>query len=331
VMKTRTTIILGLLICVLIFVTYRFGLEKSLVDFKDAAMEVLPKVLTGLLLVVLAQIVLRLIKPVLSRILGRLEQHHAIMAMISLIIHAVAVLAALSVIVGSVSYFITSLGLIGLGITWALQTPILCFTGWILVSLRGYYRVGDRIKVNDIYGDVSQIDFLTTTIWENGSTWFTAEQPSGRVITIPNSLLLQTAIYNYTSDFPFVWDEVRVSMSYESDLNFTRNTVMEAARDILGESMIEPIRNYREILKRSSLDHNISDNPEIYLTFADSWVNLHLRYLVSARGKRRIQSDILENILRTFSKPENVTRIKPVYPRVQTQQIGPKGMPVEVD
>lgn len=328
-MKTKTTVILGLLICALIFVTYRFGLEKSLVDFKDAALGALPKILTASLLVVLAQIILRLIKPTLARVLGRLEQHHAIMAMISLMIHAVAVLAALSVIVGSVSYFITSLGLIGLGITWALQTPILCFTGWILINLRGFYRVGDRIKVNEIYGDVSQIDFLTTTIWENGSTWFTAEQPSGRLITIPNSLLLQTAIYNYTRDFAFVWDEVTVSMSYESDLNFTREKVLEVARGILGQSMVEPIRSYREILKRSNLDHNISDAPEIYLTFADSWANLHLRYLVSARGKRRIQSDILEGLFKAFSSPESRGRIKAVYPRVQSQRIGLEGMPVD--
>lgn len=328
-MKIRTTVFLAILISALIYVTYLFGLEKSLVDFKDAVLKTLPKILTALLLVVLAQIVVRLIKPTISRVLGRLDQRDAIMAVIGLMIHALAILAALSVVVGSVSYFITSLGLIGLGITWALQTPILCFTGWILINLRGFYRVGDRIKVNDIYGDVSQIDFLTTTIWENGSTWFTAEQPSGRLITIPNSLLLQTAIYNYTRDFPFVWDEISFSMSYESDLNFTRSTVMQAAGDVLADSMVEPIRSYREILKRANLNHNISDSPEIYLSFADSWVNLHLRYLVAVRGKRRIRSEILEKVLRAFSDPENAARIKPVYPRVQSQRIGLDGMPLD--
>lgn len=330
-MKTWTTVVLGILICALIFVAYRFGLEKSLLDFKDAALRALPKILMASLLVILAQIVVRLIKPPLSRFLERIQQRHAIMAMIGLVIHAIAILAALSVLVGSVSYFITSLGLIGLGVTWALQTPILCFTGWILINLRGYYHIGDRIKVNEIYGDVFQIDFLTTTIWENGSTWFTAEQPSGRLITIPNSLILQTAIYNYTRDFPFVWDEVSVPMSYESDLDFTRNAVMHAARDILGESMTEPIRDYREILRRSNLDHNISDAPEIYLTFADSWANLHLRYLVPVRGKRHVKSSILEAVFAAFSKPESMARIKPAYPRIQSQRIGLDGMPIEGD
>jgi small-conductance mechanosensitive channel len=185
--------------------------------------------------------------------------------------------------------------------------------------------------VNDIYGDVSQIDFLTTTVWENGSTWFTAEQPSGRLITIPNSLLLQTAIYNDTRDFPFVWDEVSVSMAYESDLNFTRDVVLQAARDILGESMVEPINHYWKILRRSNLDDNISDAPEIYLTFADSWVNLHLRFLVSVRGKRSVHSSILEAVLKASSRPESAGRIKPVYRRVQSQRIGLEGMPIQAE
>jgi small-conductance mechanosensitive channel len=327
--KIKATVFLVILISALIYVTYLFGLEKSLVDFKDAVLKTLPKILTALLLVVLAQIVVRLIKPTISRVLGRLDQRDAIMAVIGLMIHALAILAALSVVVGSVSYFITSLGLIGLGITWALQTPILCFTGWILINLRGFYRVGDRIKVNDIYGDVSQIDFLTTTIWENGSTWFTSEQPSGRLITIPNSLLLQTAIYNYTRDFPFVWDEISFSMSYESDLNFTRSTVMQAARDVLGDSMVEPIRSYREVLKRANLDHNISDSPEIHLSFKESWADLHLRYLVSVRNKREVRSRILEGAFKAFSSPESSGRIKPIYPRVQSQRIGLDGMPLD--
>jgi cellobiose-specific phosphotransferase system component IIC len=111
-MKTRTSIILGIVICILIFVTYRFGSEKSLIDFKDAALRFLPLILTASLLVVLAQIVVRVIKPTLTKFLGRFEQRHAIMAMISLTINAVAILAALSVVVGGVSYFITSIGLI---------------------------------------------------------------------------------------------------------------------------------------------------------------------------------------------------------------------------
>jgi len=328
-MRIRTAFILGLVIVGLLFLTYRYGHDKSLVDFENAALQVLPKILIALLLFVLAQVLIHLLKPLISKLLGRLERRHAILATFSLVVNLVAVLAALSVLVGSVSTFITSLGLLGLGITWALQTPILCFTGWILINLRGYYRIGDRIKVNDTYGDVTQIDFLTTTVWEYGSTWFTAEQPSGRLITIPNSLVLQTSIYNYTRDFAFVWDELIVSMAYESDLSHTKETVLKVARQVLGDSMVKPIRQYREILKRSNLDYRISEEPEIFMTFADSWINLHLRYLVPAREKRGIKTAISEHVFNEFEKVENTERIKPVYPRIQSQRIDGSGIPID--
>ena len=329
-MRIRTSIGFIIAIIVLLVLTYKYGQDRSLIDFKDSFIEFLPKLLTALLILVLAQVVIQLSKIVLTRILGRFESSYAIVQLLSLFLNIIAVLAALSVLVGRVSSFVTSLGLIGLGITWALQTPIVCFTGWILINIKRYYRVGDRIKVNEIYGDVSQIDFLNTTVWEYGSTWFTAEQPSGRLITIPNSVVLQGAVINYTRDFEFVWDEITVSMSYESDLAFTKETVMSVARRILGDSMAFPIKQYREILAKSHIDYRISEEPEIFLTFEDSWMNIYLRYLVGARDRRAVKTEILEAIFYEFGKPENIDRIKPVYPRSQIQRIDGSGMPVDV-
>jgi small-conductance mechanosensitive channel len=326
-MRIWTIISLIVILVALIVLTFFLGQDVSLIKFKDSFVNFLPKLFTAFLLIILAQVLNRLLKPVLGKLLKGFDRQEALLAVFSLLLNVVAVLAALSILVGSVSSFITSLGLVGLGITWALQTPILCFTGWILINIKRYYRVGDRIRVNDIYGDVTQIDFLNTVVWEYGSTWFTAEQPSGRLITIPNSLVLQTSVFNYTRDFEYIWDEVAVSMSYESDLVFTKVTVLKAAHQILGDSMADPIRRYKEILKKSKLDYGISEEPEVFITFEDSWVNLNLRYLVPARERRGTKNAILEGIFSEFAKPENAARIKPVYPRSQIQQIDKSGMP----
>ena len=326
-MRIWTIISLIVILVALIVLTFFLGQDVSLIKFKDSFVNFLPKLFTAFLLIILAQVLNRLVKPVLGKLLKGFDRQEALLAVFSLLLNIVAVLAALSILVGSVSSFITSLGLVGLGITWALQTPILCFTGWILINVKRYYRVGDRIRVNDIYGDVTQIDFLNTVVWEYGSTWFTAEQPSGRLITIPNSLVLQTSVFNYTRDFEYIWDELAVSMSYESDFVLTKVAVLKAAHQILGDSMIEPIRRYKEILKNSKLDYRISEEPEVFITFEDSWVNLNLRYLVPARERRGTKNAILENIFAEFTKPENAARIKPVYPRTQIQQIDKSGMP----
>lgn len=326
-MKTRTALLLAVASVVGLFLTYKYGHNKSLIDFKDALLAVSPKILTAVLVVVLAQLFIRIFKPLLSRVLGKIEQRKAVLAVFSLLLNVLAVLAALSVLVGSLSTFMTSLGLVGLGLTLALQTPILCLTGWVLINVKRQYRVGDRIRVNDIYGDVTEIDFLTTTVWEYGSTWFTAEQPSGRLITIPNSIVLQTAVYNYTRDFAYIWDELDISMAYESDFPHTKQTILTAAKDVLGDSMAGPIRQYREILKQSNLDYRISEEPEVFMTFADSWANLHLRYLVPARQRRTIKTAISEKIFLEAAKPENAEKIRPSYPKIQVQSIDKGGTP----
>lgn len=326
-MRTWTAISLIVILIALIILTFFLGQDVSLIKLKDSFVDFLPKLFTAVLLIILAQVLNRLLRPLLDNLLRRFDQRDALIAVFSLLLNIVAVLAALSILLGSVSSFITSVGLVGLGITWALQTPILCFTGWILINIKRYYRVGDRIRVNDIYGDVTQIDFLNTVVWEYGSAWFTAEQPSGRLITIPNSLVLQTSVFNYTRDFEYIWDELAVSMSYESDFVLTKVTVLKAAHQILGDSMVEPIRRYREILKQSKLDYRISEEPEVFITFEDSWVNLNLRYLVPARERRSTKNAILESIFAEFTKAENAAKIKPVYPRTQIQQIDKSGMP----
>ena len=327
--ETRTAVILAVLSTAALLLTYRYGQQKSLGDFKDTLVSYSPKILTAILIFVLAQLLLRFLTPLLSRLFHKLEKRHAILAVLTLAVNLVAVLGAVASLVGNLSAFITSLGLIGLGVTMALQTPILCFTGWILITVKKLYRIGDRIRVNDIYGDVTEIAFLTTTVWEYGSTWFTAEQPSGRLISIPNNIVLQTAVYNYTRDFPYIWDELGIAMAYESDLAHTKRTVLKAAGEVLGESMVAPIGEYREILKRSNLDYNLSDRPEVYLTFSDSWANLHLRYLVPARQRRGTKTAISEKLLAEFARPENADRIKPCYPRLQSQRVGLSGVPMD--
>lgn len=116
-------------------------------------------------------------------------------------------------------------------------------------------------------------------------------------------------------------------MSHESDLVFAKATVLKVARQILGDSMADPIRRCREILKKSKLDYRISEEPEVFITLEDPWVNLNLRYLVPARERRGTKNAILEGIFAEFTKPENAARIKPVYPRSQIEQIDKSGMP----
>jgi len=168
----------------------------------------------------------RFIRPVVRRVTRGWERANALGVLLSLSIWLLALGIAVSVIAGDIRALIGSIGLVGLALSWALQTPIESFTGWLLNSSRGYYRVGDRIAVGEIFGDVYRIDALTTTVWEYGGpdraggAMVTAEQPTGRLITFPNNEVLAGSIVNYTRDFPYVWDELTVPVGNRSDLDY---------------------------------------------------------------------------------------------------------------
>src|SRR5690606_9600926 len=171
----------------------------------------------------------RLLRPALWRVFRDWERSSATIALIGTGIWIFAIGVAVSVLAGDVRALVGSLGLVGLALSWALQTPIESFTGWLLNSFQGYFRVGDRVAVGDVFGDVYRIDFLTTTVWEIGSldrpTYVHAEQPTGRLITFPNSEVLSGSIVNLTRDFPFVWDELTLPIADRSDLRYASDVL----------------------------------------------------------------------------------------------------------
>lgn len=100
---------------------------------------------------------------------------------------------------------VVSLGLISLILGFALQTPITSFIGWIYILVKAPYQVGDRIKIGDATGDVIDVSYLDTTLWEFGGQYLSTDHPSGRIIKFPNSNVLGTSVYNYSwAVFPYI-------------------------------------------------------------------------------------------------------------------------------
>ncbi|HEX2187330.1 MAG TPA: mechanosensitive ion channel domain-containing protein [Longimicrobiaceae bacterium] len=297
-----------------------------------SAFSFLPKLAIALGIFLVAWLLVRLLRPLLRRTLGRWERADAFTALIGIGVWLVAVGVAFSVLAGDIRALLGSLGLIGLALSWALQTPIESFTGWLLNSLRGYYRVGDRIAVGDVFGDVARIDLLTTTVWEYGGPdrppgTVRAEQPTGRLITFPNNEVLTGTVVNYTRDFPFVWDEMEVPVANESDLRHALETLRRVAQETLGDYMRQPAELYRAILMRARLEMSVQEEPQVFVSMGESGAILTIRYLVGAREKRRWKSELSLRVLEELNRPEHRGRILPVYPRRQVQVVGPDGSP----
>lgn len=193
-----------------------------------------------------------------------------------------------------------SLGLVSLILGFALQTPIMSFIGWIYILVRTPYSVGDRIKVGDAAGDVIDVSYLDTTLWEFGGQYLSSDHPSGRVIKIPNANILSTPVYNYTWPlFPYIWNEIKFNIAYESDLAFVAETMRRVAEEELGAAMMERIRTFRELLAQTQVDQlEVQERPAVFFRVSENtWVEAIVRYLVMPREAGRVKTRLVKRLL----------------------------------
>jgi small-conductance mechanosensitive channel len=295
-------------------------LDEAATTLRDLALGFygyVPRLLLTLLVIAAGALLARVARTTVERTLGTWERAAAIGALVRLVIVLIAGIAVLSILAGDARAVVGSVGLLGLAASWALQTPIESFTGWLLNSFRGYYRVGDRIAVGDVFGDVYRIDLLTTTVWEAGGPGkpVAAAQPTGALITFPNWEVLRSNLVNYSRDFPYVWDEVTVNVANESDLAYCARVLEATARRVLGEQMEDAVRRYEQLLRAERLTFEVEELPRVYLSTTDSWTECTIRYLVPVRARRQWSSEILLAASRELVDPRHRGRIVGAYPR----------------
>ena len=192
------------------------------------------------------------------------------------------------------------LGMFTVIMGFAVQQPMTSFIGWIYILARRPFRVGDRIKVANATGDVIDVSYFDTTLWEFGGQYLSADHPSGRVIKLPNSTVLNTAVFNYSwTLFPYIWDKIRLYVAYNCDLDFVLGVMRAVAVDEVGETMTERVRAYRSVLDKTPVDQlDVKEEPTVFVRVnTDGWLDAVVRYLVDPKEAGRIKTTLLRKML----------------------------------
>lgn len=205
---------------------------------------------------------------------------------------------------------LVSLGVLSLILGFALQTPITSLIGWVYLLIRQPYRVGDRIQIGDAKGDVIDVSYLDTTLWEFGGPYLSTQHPSGRIIKFPNSLVLNETVYNYSWPlFPYVWNEIKFQVAYDSDLEFITQTMQQVVEEDLGEQMMDLVNVYRELLKQTPVDElEIKERPVVHFRASENtWLEAIVRYLVHPKESGRVKTRLTKKLLdKLNAEPERV-------------------------
>ncbi len=211
------------------------------------------------------------------------------------------------------AYLGTALVVASAALIFIMQEPLLNLVGWIVLVAMGLYKLGDRIEMNQTKGYVVEITPMNTTVREFGGILY-GDSFTGRHVTIPNSQILKGNVFNYTRDTPFIWDQLTVSVTYESDHKLAEKLILEAAEDIVGPMMRENRGQLRSKYEFADLADYMAEEPRVGWGLKDSSVDLTLVYFCPVFAKGGYRTRLVKRVLEKFT---NEPRVEFAYPHMQ--------------
>ena len=198
----------------------------------------------------------------------------------------------------------TFLGLLSAGLAIALRDLVADFAGWLFILFRRPFDLGDRIQIGSHAGDVIDRRIFQFSIMEIGN-WVGADQSTGRVIHIPNQRVFLEPLANYSAGFPYLWNELKVLVTLESDWKKAKTLFAEITKEITKDVVAEAQGPRKEGDQRF-LIHYRTLTPAVYTSVEESGVLLTVRYLCRPRERRGTSEALWEEILQAVSRTEGI-------------------------
>jgi small-conductance mechanosensitive channel len=267
------------------------------------------KLLLSLLFLAALTVIVRLVDASARRMFRGDERRHTRFWMrqaARLIATAVGLLLLLSVWFDDPARLATGIGLVTAGLAVALQRVVTAFAAYFVILRGGLFRVGDRIVMGGVRGDVVALGFIRTTVMEMGeprpvqsdqpAVWVQARQFTGRIVTITNDKIFDEPVYNYTRDFPYLWEEMHLPVPYDADRSRAERIMLDAARrhavslDEIGAARLDRLQRVY-FINRTDLE------PRVYWHLTDNWLELSVRFLTHEHGVRQVKDTISRELL----------------------------------
>ncbi len=216
------------------------------------------------------------------------------------------------------------LSYIAIAIIVVLHETISNIAGGLIIMARKPFVLGDRIEIENYKGDIVNIDVVYTTIVEVGGDRVNGEQSTGRIVHIPNSKLLQQAIANYNQGFEYVWMEIPITVTFESDWQKAKKIIEELTVELTGQFAKEAQKDFRKASREFYFKPG-KLTPIIYTKTIDYGITLTARFIVGPRAMRGVESAFSERLLTLFKDHADISLAYPTtrfYSKnEETQQI----------
>jgi len=211
----------------------------------------------------------------------------------------------------STKQWATIISVMSAGIALALHPVLLNLAGWIYIITRRPYKTGDRIELGNIIGDVIDIRVLHTSLLEIGN-WVDGEQGTGRLVQLPHGQIFKNALYNYTQGFEYIWNELSITITFESDWKKAKEILLKFGSEESQEIQEQVARKIKR-MSQKYLIYFRKFTPIVYTKIEDSGVKLTLRFLTDVKKRRGGEDSLSKKILDAVNNTESVNFAYPTY------------------
>jgi len=255
-----------------------------------------------LILAVIILILVRLLRKQLKKTIPNAAIRYKSQKGVEIFGYIILVIFAITYFTGTIKDFTLIIGLFTAGLAFTLQELILSIAGSLYIFLMKVYAPGDRIEINGIKGDVIDVGSVYTTMMEIGQ-WVSSDNYSGRIVKLSNAFVFKGPIYNYSQDFPFIWDEFNLPIRYGSDMDLAKTIIIKIASETLAEYTANSKSQWKDVVNKYYIEDAQVD-PTLAITLTDNWIQFNLRYIVDFK-KRRVTKHLLNDSIRTEIEKTN--------------------------
>ena len=195
-----------------------------------------------------------------------------------------------------------TLGVVGAGVAVALQDVVASIAGAFSIGFSKLYSVGDRVQIGDTRGDVIDIGLLRTTIMETGN-WVSKDLYNGRIVRVPNNIVLKVPVFNYSQGFQFIWDEIKVLFTTTSDAQLAREMLLQAAREAIGDYIVEAQASWK-VMSDYYRGANPPLEPTVTLAVTAGSLEFSVSYVVDYNKRTAMQDKLFSKIVQEVSNSD---------------------------
>jgi small-conductance mechanosensitive channel len=264
-----------------------------------------------LLLAVGLYLLARVARQMVTQNVPDVNRRHVLRKWVSYGYALLLLLLAVALFADALAGFGTLVAVVLAGVAIALQDVLKSAVGWLYISGRTGIQVGSRVEVGGVIGDVIDIGLFKTTVLEIGNLVY-GRQSTGRLVTIPNSRMISDNVFMSTTYNPFVWQEIRVTVTFESDWQRAEAIMREIGNEIYEEIAPELAQGFKKLERRYAFKYG-TVTPIVYVSIADHGVDLDLRFLIPVRRRRGSVDRAARRVLTAFQKEPGIELAYPTY------------------